>query len=113
MNKYNIGMKGQKIAEEYLIKQDIKIISYNYRTKYGEIDLIALDGEYIVFIEVKYRSSLKYGSPAESVGFYKQQKIIKTALCYLCEHEYNDIRFDIIEVLGDKINHIKNAFFNM
>ena len=113
MNKYNIGMKGQRIAEEYLIKQDIKIISHNYRTKYGEIDLIALDGEYIVFIEVKYRSSLKYGSPAESVGFYKQQKIIKTAQYYLCEYEqYNKyIRFDIIEILGKSINHIKNAFY--
>ena len=112
MNKYAIGMKGQKIAEEYLIKQNMKIISHNYRTRHGEIDLIALDGEYIVFIEVKYRSSLKYGSPAESVGFYKQQKIIKVAQYYLYKNGKNnsDIRFDVIEVLDEKINHIKNAF---
>ena len=111
MNKYDIGMKGQRLAEEYLIKQNMIILSNNYRTKFGEIDLIALDGEYIVFIEVKYRSSLKYGSPAESVGFYKQQRIIKTAQYYLYKHKGNiDVRFDVIEVLGEEINHIKNAF---
>ena len=112
MNNYNIGMKGQNVAEEYLIKQNMKIILHNYRSKHGEIDLIALDGEYIVFIEVKYRSSLKYGSPAEAVGFYKQQRIIKTAQYYLYTHgrSNSDIRFDVIEVLGETINHIKNAF---
>jgi len=89
----------------------------NYRVKSGEIDLIAQHGQYIIFVEVKLRSSAVFGLPRESVGYSKQQKIIKTAMHYIAKNKLHDqdFRFDVIEVIEisegtQKINHIENAF---
>jgi len=116
MNKYQVGMRGQQMAEFFLQRKGYRILAQNYRTTYGEIDLIALHDAYIVFIEVKYRRGLAHGHPSESVTSTKKQRIIKTALHYISEHELSnqDFRFDVVEVLSHgteaEINHIKNAF---
>ena len=111
------GNIGENLAVNYLKKQNYKILQTNYRNKIGEIDIIANDKNTIVFIEVKTRSSLKFGTPSEAINFHKQQKIRNTAISYLKYknlYEKVAVRFDCIEILGDKldckINHIKNIF---
>jgi len=109
-------MRGQYEAEKFLLNKGYKILEQNYRIKTGEIDLIAQDGEFIVFIEVKFRSSLSHGLPREAVGSTKQQKIIRTATHYISKRSLDsqDFRFDVVEVLLQNervlINHIENAF---
>ena len=79
----------------------------------GEIDIIAKDGDYLVFIEVKYRSSSKEGHPTEAVNFAKQRRITKTALYYCAVNgisEYTPMRFDVISILDDDIKLYENAF---
>ena len=114
ISKYEKGQKGQTEAENFLQKNNYKILEKNFRTRTGEIDLIAFDNKngYIAFIEVKYRTSTNYGLPSEAVGSKKQQKIIRTALYYISKNKLSDrdFRFDVIEVLGTSVNHIENAF---
>jgi putative endonuclease len=110
------GMQGQHTAESYLYGKGWQVLARNYRVKTGEIDLIGRDGGYIVFVEVKYRRGLGFGRPCESVNPAKQRRIIKTALHYIAAHKLHnrDIRFDVVEVLGEpgqlQVNHITNAF---
>ena len=116
MNHIEVGDKGEQSAVSYLNKQGYTIVATKFRAKTGEIDIIAKYKEYLVFIEVKTRRSTVYGFPAEAVNFRKQQKIIKTALCFLNQRGLTDVacRFDILEVYlqRDSIehNHIINAF---
>ncbi len=116
MNHIGIGDKGEQSAAIYLGNLGYKIIATKYRTKTGEIDIIARDQEYVVFVEVKTRRSTSHGLPAEAVHQRKQQKIINTALCYLNYHGLNNIacRFDVIEIYllegTIRYNHIINAF---
>ena len=114
-----MGRNGEHIAAIYLEKHGYKILCQNYRSRYGEIDVIAKKENYIVFIEVKTRRA---GTPfiaTEAVDTIKQKKIIKTAMIYLSQNDANlQPRFDVIEVLFGKnfarcdymVNHIKNAF---
>jgi putative endonuclease len=76
-NKVKQGLAGQQAAEDYLTEKGWLILSRNFRTKAGEIDLIGKDGAYIVFAEVKLRRGLSYGYPRESVNYSKQQRIKK------------------------------------
>ncbi len=114
-NKYK-GDIGEQLATNYLKKNKYKILARNYKNKIGEIDIIARQKKTIVFIEVKTRSSLQFGNPSEAVNFHKQTKIRQVAECYLQQFKikYSDLRFDVIEILGDEkefdVNHIINAF---
>ena len=111
-----IGETGEKIAADFLSEQGYKIIERRYRCRMGEIDIIAGQGETLVFVEVKTRRGMGYGSPAEAVGCAKQAKIIRTAQFYLLGKGLADchFRFDVTEVVmaGEKVsvNHIPNAF---
>lgn len=112
-----IGIIGENIAKEYLEKNRYIVLERNFRGKYGEIDLIAKNNEMnIIFIEVKTRTNLQYGSGSESVNFKKKSNIIKTAkkYIYINNIKNKNIRFDVIEIYIIKnkymINHIKNAF---
>ena len=118
MNTKEIGNFGEDKACEFLEKQGINVLKRNFYARCGEIDIIAKDGETIVFAEVKTRLSKEYGTPSEFVDFRKQEKIMQTALYYLGNDD-TDMRFDVIEVMykmaGDvmtvtEINHIKSAF---
>lgn len=120
--KYNkiTGQCGEDAAAQLLKKKGIKVIERNYKNKIGEIDIIARDKENLVFVEVKTRSSEKFGTPAEAVTYYKKQKIVNTARVYLMKNPTDlNIRFDIIEVYGgfdgerficEKINHFEQVF---
>ena len=119
--KRKLGDLGEKIAEKYLQENNYQIIKKNYQKRWGEIDIIAKENQEIVFIEVKTRSKGKsdfYGQPQESVNFFKQQKLIKTAKTYIYEKDYpsqTDWRIDVIAIKLDEqnkktsLNHIKNA----
>lgn len=108
-----LGRVGEKKAAEFLKKQGIKIIETNYKNVFGEIDIIAKDGEYTAFIEVKTRSGEEFGTPAEAVDDRKRQKYARIAKLYALEKGITDapMRFDVIEVEEEKINHIKDAFW--
>lgn len=110
------GAYGEREAAKYLKKKGYKIVSANFHSRFGEIDIIAEKDGYIVFAEVKTRGENALYSPAEAVTFSKMQKIVKTALYYLTVNP-SDLqpRFDVIEVYTEngrvkEINHIENAF---
>lgn len=111
-NKRNVGSIYEKIAGMYLEEQGYVILEYNMQCKAGEIDIIAKEGEYLVFVEVKYRSTGSCGDPLEAVSVSKQKNISKCAVFYLKKHGLWDmpIRFDVIGVLGEQITLIRNAF---
>ena len=100
-------------AAAYLRKNGYQILEQNFRCRQGEIDLIAWDGSYLVFIEVKYRSSSKDGDPLEAVDRRKKKKIIRVAEYYLCLHpEQAELpcRFDVIGIGEKEIRLIRNGF---
>lgn len=101
--KKEIGALGEREAEKYLIQHHYKILEKNYRCKCGEIDIIAKDGEYIVFIEVKTRRDTRFGMPSEAVHYHKRRKIIQTAQQYLTwQNAYHaNVRFDVVEVIAE------------
>ena len=117
-NKQTIGKLGEDIAAKYLLDNGAKIIERNFRFDRGEIDIVAECDETLVFIEVKTRTNLEFGTPVEAVNRKKAAQIKKTAEGFMIDRgneiDYNEIRFDIIGILllGEKenINHIKNAF---
>ena len=113
-NKRKIGTTYEKRAAAYLQEQGFVIVEQNFFCRNGEIDIIAKDGTYLVFIEVKYRRDHTCGSPLEAVNAKKQKRICRTAFYYCSIHGYGDwtpCRFDVIAVEGDgTIVHIKNAF---
>jgi putative endonuclease len=118
MNNISLGKLGEQSACDFLRHKGYKIIIQNYRCKMGEIDIIAEKSGEIVFVEVKTRTNVLYGSPAEAVNYRKQQKILRTALCYLSRLPNSNVRcrFDILEILMYEgqfhYNHIINAFGN-
>jgi putative endonuclease len=111
------GRRGQEAAEAYLLGKGHTLIERNFRIRSAEIDLITREGGYVVFVEVKYRQSLRYGYPREAVGSLKQQRIKRCALAYINARRLSeqDFRFDVVEVLEMggvmEINHIVNAFW--
>ena len=112
-NHRKVGAFYEELAANYMREHEMIILEMNYRCKQGEIDIIAKDKEYLVIAEVKYRSSLKSGYPAEAVTAAKQRRIYKAAQYYLYSHglpETTKIRFDVIAILKEDITYIKNAF---
>ncbi len=112
-NKRRLGKEKEGLAAAYIEKNGGMIIDRNFFFHGGEIDLIAKDGEYLCFVEVKYRSGTSMGYPSEAVTKKKCQTIAQGAKNYLSYKSYpinTPCRFDIISILGDKIEWIKNAF---
>jgi putative endonuclease len=107
------GRSGEDLAAQHLVQQGYTILERNYRLRIGEVDIIARDEEYLVFIEVKTRRSKRFGSPFEAVDIRKQQQIVKIAAAYLQGKEL-PVRFDVVAVhLNGQDVHIevlKNAF---
>ena len=109
------GKKSEIIAADFLKQKGYKIIELNHKNKIGEIDVIAQDRDYLVFVEVKARLSRAFGDPLEAVNYKKQQKIRKVAELYLIKKRKTETscRFDVISILGQEeyeISHIENAF---
>lgn len=112
-----LGLKAEIVAAAELGGRGYRIVASNYRCRGGEIDLVARDGDTLVFVEVRCRRTTSYGTPAESINASKQRKLILTAQHYLEEHGLwdTDCRFDVVEVVSnnDKLyvaDVIQNAF---
>lgn len=108
-----LGQEAESIATEYLKQQGLRLISSNYRCRFGEIDLIMQDGKSLVFVEVRMRKNNSFGGAAYSITPAKQKKIILTAQHFLAQHGETASRFDVIlmqtpQIAG--IEWIKNAF---
>ena len=109
------GKSGEIIVANFLKKKGYKILETNYKNKIGEIDVIAKDKDYTVFVEVKSRTSRAFGDPLEAVDIHKQEKIRKVATLYMMKHNLLDslVRFDAVAILGKEdyqIRHIEHAF---
>ena len=112
-NKRATGTKYEHIAGRFLESKGYEIIQYNYYGPHGEIDIIALDKDYIVFVEVKYRKSGNRCNSLRAVNIDKQRRIINCARFYLLKNKLKNVpcRFDVVGIEGDDIIHIKNAFW--
>ncbi|APC97045.1 YraN family protein [Francisella frigiditurris] len=114
MLKTEIGALGEDKAVNFLKSKSFEIIDKNYKAlPYGEIDLIALDDQTLVFVEVKYRKSVKFGTTEEMISISKQKKIINTAQIFLQQNESfsnYECRFDVIAITNNEINWIRAAF---
>ena len=114
-----IGPWGEALAAEYLRKKGYTIISANYRSRYGEIDLIVQNKKYVAFVEVKVRANDRFGEAKEFVDSKKQNRLRSTALIWLEQHESQlQPRFDVIEIYAPegletrkpRLIHLDNAF---
>lgn len=103
MTTREIGAQGETFAAQILQEQGMKILSRNYYTPYGEIDLIVLDKGCIAFVEVKTRRTGSVTRPAEAVDRRKRERIIRSAVCYLMEYPVDlQPRFDVFEIVTKK-----------
>lgn len=111
-NCRQVGAHYEREAGKYLAERGYEILEYNFRCRLGEIDIIARDGEYLVFCEVKYRWGAGQGDPMEAVDLRKQRRISKCAAYYLMRRGLCDTlcRFDVVSVKDGKIRLIRNAF---
>jgi len=123
MEKYNkiLGNFGEDAVEKYLRRHGYRVLERNYRCRFGEVDIVAIEDGCLVFVEVKTRISGKYGNPSNAVNGMKLQHMKKTALCYINYKRMGDYpaRFDVAEVFAnsdekgfsvEKINVIKNIY---
>lgn len=111
-SKREEGKRGEERALVALKKGGYRIIEKNYRNSLGEIDIIAEEDGYLVFVEVKKRNTRKYGSPFSAVDGKKKRHIIRSAMFYLKDHQCFDrkVRFDVVGIDGNGVQIIKHAF---
>ena len=111
-HKKLLGRIGEKIAVKHLKSLGYEILETNFTTDIGEIDIVCKDNEYLVLVEVKTRSSEKFGNPSEAVNYKKREKYKNLANIYLIKHGNENVccRFDVVEVIKKRVNHIINAF---
>lgn len=111
-----LGITGEQLAHRFLVNKGYRTLTTNYRSPRGEIDLVCQDGDTVVFVEVKTRSSEKFGTPEESVTPLKQRRLQQLAQEYLIAHhlETQPVRFDVLTLLCSpgaiKIEHLIGAF---
>lgn len=114
MNNRKTGAYYETLTEKYIAGRGFEILERNFRCRLGEIDLIAKDGDYLVFVEVKYRGSYLKGHPEEAVTASKQKTIYRTAQVYMIKNGYGEqtkARFDVAAVYPDEtVKYYKNAF---
>ena len=114
--RISTGKRGEELAAAYLVEAGYRIIERNYRCLFGEIDIVAEEGETLVFVEVKSRRSDAYGDPQLAVGPQKQKKISRISVHYLADRHlrHRPARFDVVAVkllpAGHRIELIRNAF---
>ena len=111
IHKKALGRGGEKRAAQYLTSLGWRVLKTNYRTPFGEADIVAQDGDTVVFCEVKARLSDAYGSPAEAVERHKQRRYTDIARHFLQRAGQElPVRFDVLEVYPGGVNHIPAAF---
>lgn len=107
------GARGEEVARKYLVAEGIKILDVNFHARRGEIDIVARDGDTIVFVEVKAATNTSFGDPLTWIPSWKQERIIKASMVYLKAKGLTDspLRFDVIAVEPDrKVFHVRDAF---
>jgi putative endonuclease len=114
-NTNAIGSEAEQRALRFLERKGLRLLTRNYRCRQGEIDLVMREGNFLVFVEVRYRKHNRYGSPAESVTAKKQQRILSAAARYLletAETKPRPCRFDVVAISaeGENIDWIRDAF---
>lgn len=114
---HTIGDQGERHAEEYLTQRGLSLIECNYRCRYGEIDLIMREHDYIVFVEVKQRKHARFGSPLEMVSPSKQEKLRLAAQHYIASNKvsaHQPMRFDVVGIVSGTVKPdvqwVQNAF---
>lgn len=113
INKRQTGTEYECLAVNYLEKQGIRVVERNFRNRFGEIDIIGYDGEYLVFFEVKFRRDIRKGSPIEAVSPKKCHTICRVADFYRMKKgigDFSPMRFDIVAICGEDIRWFRNAF---
>ena len=113
MNNRATGNRMERQAGAFLERQGYQVLQYNLYSRHGEIDIVAREGRYLVFVEVKYRKDGRMGDPGEAVGARKQHRICKAAQYYLlCKGMRTGMpcRFDVIAIKGEDIELIRDAF---
>lgn len=113
MNKRRLGFAKEDEAARFLTECGLKIQELNYSNRFGEIDIIARDGAFTVFVEVKYRKTASTGHPEEAVSISKARTISKVADYYRVSKKLTDVspvRFDVVAIEGEDIKWYKNAF---
>ena len=115
--KDGVGQYGERVAARHLEQNGLQVIECNWRCGQGEIDIVAREGELLVFVEVKTRSSERYGVPAEAVNWAKRNRIRGLATMWLAQHPhpYGKLRFDVVSVLrrtagASVVDHYRDAF---
>lgn len=116
-SKSSLGARGEELAVSYLENLGYKIVERNFRCKIGEIDIVAFDGDTLVFVEVRTKHSERFGNPVSSVTYQKQRKLVSLANFYIKKHRLYDrsARFDVIGIVLDsegksEFNLVQNAF---
>lgn len=116
-NQRKTGSLYERKAGEYLQEQGYEILEYNYRCRAGEIDIVAREGDYLVFCEVKYRKNDRKGTPLEAVTLKKQRTISRCAMFYIMERGLGGqpCRFDVAGITGSegKVELVRDAFIYM
>jgi putative endonuclease len=108
---YQRGQAAEKLARRFLEKNDYLFVASNVKYKFAEIDLIMKAANTYVFVEVKYRSSMKFGGAASAVSYAQQKRLHSAANYYMQKHHIRSYaRFDVIAIDGHQLNWIKNAF---
>ena len=107
-----LGAQAEARAAEFLQRKSYRLVDRNWTCKGGEIDLVCLDGDTLVFVEVRARSSSSHGTPLETVVDLKRRRLIRAASIYLHVKKREDsaCRFDVVAISGDTVEHIEDAF---
>lgn len=114
MNKREVGNKKEELAALHLTKCGYEILDRNYWCRFGELDIVAREGKYLCFVEVKYRSNSHYGAPDGLISAKKKMKICMTSQFYMKEKNFSadtPVRYDVVLLIGKKIQLIQNAFY--
>jgi putative endonuclease len=106
------GARNEERAVSFLASRGYRIVERNFKTRIGELDIIARDGNILAFVEVRSRASDQYGSALEAVGWGKQSKVSRMAQIYLMWRtpEFDEARFDVVAITGDEITLVKDAW---
>ena len=107
-----LGAIAEARAAEFLQRKSYRLVDRNWTCKGGEIDLVCLDGDTLVFVEVRARASSRHGTPLETVVDLKRRRLVRAAAIYLHVKKREDsaCRFDVVAISGDAIEHIEDAF---
>lgn len=115
MNKRKTGTEKELLAAEFLEKNGVRVLERNYRTARGEIDLIGMKDEVLIFFEVKYRKTTQFGYPQEAVHIQKQRTICQVSMQYMRERaekvpHFRMVRYDVVSILDGSITWLQDAF---